>query len=163
VRKVKADGYVAKFELNELSSVIQEVLDRSASHITGRWSVDKKSCPGHCWQNNSQRFFRYKKPPRRFFIIEALHQRFRQLHERNQRLRIDTEDQHQQCRSAPQHHRRCTASYRRITVELLRRAQVQAHGDAQVVVETNRGADNHGRRQPPQVCLHPLPARRTYR
>ena len=35
VRKVQADGYVAKFEINELSSVIQEVLERSASHITG--------------------------------------------------------------------------------------------------------------------------------
>lgn len=29
VRKVKADGYVAKFEINELSSVIKEVLERA--------------------------------------------------------------------------------------------------------------------------------------
>ena len=29
IRKVKADGYVAKFELNELSSVIEEVLKRA--------------------------------------------------------------------------------------------------------------------------------------
>jgi len=35
VRKVQADGYVAKFEINELSSVIQEVLERSASRING--------------------------------------------------------------------------------------------------------------------------------
>jgi ABC-type proline/glycine betaine transport system ATPase subunit len=30
-----ADGYVAKFELNELSSVIEEVLDRSMKKIDG--------------------------------------------------------------------------------------------------------------------------------
>ncbi|ATG01873.1 MULTISPECIES: chemotaxis protein [Lelliottia] len=35
IRKVKADGYVAKFELNELSAVIEEVLDRSAKKIDG--------------------------------------------------------------------------------------------------------------------------------
>ena len=35
IRKVKADGYVAKFELNELSSVIEEVLDRSMKKIEG--------------------------------------------------------------------------------------------------------------------------------
>ena len=35
VRKVQADGYVAKFEINELSSVIQEVLDRAANNIRG--------------------------------------------------------------------------------------------------------------------------------
>ena len=35
VRKVKADGYVAKFEVNELSSVIQEVMDRAAQNISG--------------------------------------------------------------------------------------------------------------------------------
>ncbi|MEW8790318.1 response regulator, partial [Enterobacter kobei] len=35
IRKVKADGYVAKFELNELSSVIEEVLDRSMKKIDG--------------------------------------------------------------------------------------------------------------------------------
>ncbi|MDI5349337.1 hypothetical protein MJL48_29025, partial [Salmonella enterica subsp. enterica serovar Kentucky] len=33
IRKVKADGYVAKFEINELSSVIQEVLERAATFI----------------------------------------------------------------------------------------------------------------------------------
>ncbi|SUG32308.1 receptor/regulator protein [Salmonella enterica subsp. arizonae] len=35
VRKVKADGYVAKFEINELSSVIQEVMERAAQNISG--------------------------------------------------------------------------------------------------------------------------------
>ncbi|PTA92085.1 chemotaxis protein CheV [Kosakonia sp. H7A] len=35
VRKVQADGYVAKFEINELSSVIQEVLDRAANNVRG--------------------------------------------------------------------------------------------------------------------------------
>jgi two-component system chemotaxis response regulator CheV len=35
VRRVKADGYVAKFEVNELSSVIQEVMDRTAKGISG--------------------------------------------------------------------------------------------------------------------------------
>ncbi|MDI3361060.1 chemotaxis protein [Lelliottia sp. V89_10] len=35
IRKVKADGYVAKFEINELSSVIEEVLDRSMKKIEG--------------------------------------------------------------------------------------------------------------------------------
>ncbi|MTH46428.1 chemotaxis protein [Intestinirhabdus alba] len=35
VRKVQADGYVAKFEINELSSVIQEVMDRAAKNISG--------------------------------------------------------------------------------------------------------------------------------
>ncbi|MDU5370000.1 MAG: chemotaxis protein CheV, partial [Enterobacter sp.] len=35
IRKVKADGYVAKFELNELSSVIEEVLERSTKKIDG--------------------------------------------------------------------------------------------------------------------------------
>lgn len=35
VRKVQADGYVAKFEINELSSVIQEVLDRATQHVSG--------------------------------------------------------------------------------------------------------------------------------
>ncbi len=35
VRKVQADGYVAKFEINELSAVIQEVLDRAANNIRG--------------------------------------------------------------------------------------------------------------------------------
>ncbi len=32
IRKVQADGYVAKFEINELSSVIQEVLERAATN-----------------------------------------------------------------------------------------------------------------------------------
>ncbi|QSG16553.1 chemotaxis protein CheV [Salmonella enterica subsp. enterica serovar Typhimurium] len=35
IRKVKADGYVAKFEINELSSVIQEVLERAATNSRG--------------------------------------------------------------------------------------------------------------------------------
>ncbi|ECT7718871.1 chemotaxis signal transduction protein CheV [Salmonella enterica subsp. enterica serovar Montevideo] len=35
VRKVKADGYVAKFEINELSSVIQEVMERAAQNVSG--------------------------------------------------------------------------------------------------------------------------------
>ncbi len=35
VRRVKADGYVAKFEVNELSSVIQEVMARKAKGISG--------------------------------------------------------------------------------------------------------------------------------
>ncbi|ROP62892.1 two-component system chemotaxis response regulator CheV [Enterobacter sp. BIGb0383] len=35
VRKVQADGYVAKFEVNELSSVIQEVLERVANNVQG--------------------------------------------------------------------------------------------------------------------------------
>lgn len=35
VRKVKADGYVAKFEVNELSSVIQEVMERAAQNVSG--------------------------------------------------------------------------------------------------------------------------------
>ncbi|QLR72351.1 chemotaxis protein CheV [Citrobacter freundii] len=35
VRRVKADGYVAKFEINELSSVIQEVMERAAKDING--------------------------------------------------------------------------------------------------------------------------------
>lgn len=35
IRKVQADGYVAKFEVNELSSVIEEVLDRSMKKIDG--------------------------------------------------------------------------------------------------------------------------------
>ena len=35
IRKVKADGYVAKFELNELSSVIEEVLERANKKIDG--------------------------------------------------------------------------------------------------------------------------------
>ncbi|HCQ7754377.1 chemotaxis protein [Citrobacter sp. 50677481] len=35
VRKVKADGYVAKFEINELSSVIQEVMTRAVKRIDG--------------------------------------------------------------------------------------------------------------------------------
>jgi two-component system chemotaxis response regulator CheV len=35
VRRVKADGYVAKFEINELSSVIQEVLERAAKDLNG--------------------------------------------------------------------------------------------------------------------------------
>ncbi|EHH3254714.1 chemotaxis protein CheV [Salmonella enterica subsp. enterica serovar Typhimurium] len=35
IRKVKADGYVAKFEINELSSVIQEVLERAATNSQG--------------------------------------------------------------------------------------------------------------------------------
>ncbi|MBJ9237751.1 chemotaxis signal transduction protein [Citrobacter freundii] len=35
VRRVKADGYVAKFEVNELSSVIQEVMDRAAHNLEG--------------------------------------------------------------------------------------------------------------------------------
>ncbi|ESE51407.1 receptor/regulator protein [Salmonella enterica subsp. enterica serovar Heidelberg str. 82-2052] len=35
MRKVKADGYVAKFEINELSSVIQEVMERAAQNISG--------------------------------------------------------------------------------------------------------------------------------
>ncbi|RYA68785.1 chemotaxis protein CheV, partial [Enterobacter cloacae complex sp. 4DZ3-17B2] len=35
IRKVKADGYVAKIELNELSSVIEEVLDRWMKKIEG--------------------------------------------------------------------------------------------------------------------------------
>ena len=35
IRKVQADGYVAKFEINELSSVIQEVLDRAATNGQG--------------------------------------------------------------------------------------------------------------------------------
>ncbi len=35
IRKVKADGYVAKFEINELSSVIQEVMERAAQNISG--------------------------------------------------------------------------------------------------------------------------------
>ena len=35
VRKVQADGYVAKFEINELSSVIQEVLERAATRAPG--------------------------------------------------------------------------------------------------------------------------------
>ncbi|GAB7450369.1 hypothetical protein OUHCRE12_48270 [Enterobacter kobei] len=35
VRRVKADGYVAKFEVNELSSVIQEVMERAAKDISG--------------------------------------------------------------------------------------------------------------------------------
>lgn len=35
VRKVKADGYVAKFEINELSSVIQEVMTRAVNRIDG--------------------------------------------------------------------------------------------------------------------------------
>lgn len=35
VRRVKADGYVAKFEINELSSVIQEVMERAAKDISG--------------------------------------------------------------------------------------------------------------------------------
>ncbi|QMI05910.1 chemotaxis protein [Citrobacter sp. RHB25-C09] len=35
VRKVKADGYVAKFEINELSSVLEEVLDRAARNMSG--------------------------------------------------------------------------------------------------------------------------------
>lgn len=37
VRRVKADGYVAKFEVNELSSVIQEVMDRTAKASAARW------------------------------------------------------------------------------------------------------------------------------
>lgn len=35
VRKVKADGYVAKFEMNELSAVIEEVLKRAAQNTAG--------------------------------------------------------------------------------------------------------------------------------
>ncbi|ENU3552145.1 chemotaxis protein [Salmonella enterica] len=35
IRKVQADGYVAKFEINELSSVIQEVLERAATNSQG--------------------------------------------------------------------------------------------------------------------------------
>lgn len=35
IRKVKADGYVAKFEINELSSVIQEMLERAATNSRG--------------------------------------------------------------------------------------------------------------------------------
>ena len=35
VRKVKADGYVAKFEINELSSVIKEVLERAERREDG--------------------------------------------------------------------------------------------------------------------------------
>ena len=35
VRRVKADGYVAKFEINELSSVIQEVMERAAKDVSG--------------------------------------------------------------------------------------------------------------------------------
>lgn len=35
IRKVKADGYVAKFEINELSSVIKEVLERAERHEDG--------------------------------------------------------------------------------------------------------------------------------
>ncbi|WP_255574805.1 response regulator, partial [Citrobacter sp. Colony219] len=35
VRRVKADGYVAKFEVNELSSVIQEVMERAAKDVSG--------------------------------------------------------------------------------------------------------------------------------
>ncbi|MGL4724044.1 MAG: chemotaxis protein [Scandinavium sp.] len=35
IRKVKADGYVAKFEINELSSVIKEVLERAEHHEDG--------------------------------------------------------------------------------------------------------------------------------
>jgi len=35
VRKVQADGYVAKFEINELSAVIQEVLDRAPNNVRG--------------------------------------------------------------------------------------------------------------------------------
>lgn len=35
IRKVKADGYVAKFEINELSSVIKEVLERAERHKNG--------------------------------------------------------------------------------------------------------------------------------
>ncbi|ADO47715.1 chemotaxis protein [[Enterobacter] lignolyticus] len=35
IRKVKADGYVAKFEINELSSVIQEVLERAERREEG--------------------------------------------------------------------------------------------------------------------------------
>src|SRR5690606_22535218 len=76
-------------------------------------------------------------------------------HDINQRLRIDTEDQHQQ--RGDEHHnapRAVLPVRRRIAVELLRRAQVQAHRYAQVVVETNRGADNDTRRQPPQTRLH---------
>ncbi|MEW5561486.1 chemotaxis protein [Enterobacter asburiae] len=35
IRKVKADGYVAKFEINELSSVIKEVLERAERREDG--------------------------------------------------------------------------------------------------------------------------------
>jgi len=35
VRKVQADGYVAKFEVTELSAVIKEVLDRASSKANG--------------------------------------------------------------------------------------------------------------------------------
>jgi len=35
VRKVQADGYVAKFEVTELSAVLKEVLDRAASKANG--------------------------------------------------------------------------------------------------------------------------------
>ncbi|MCS2170586.1 chemotaxis protein [Scandinavium sp. TWS1a] len=35
IRKVKADGYVAKFEINELSSVIKEVLERAERREEG--------------------------------------------------------------------------------------------------------------------------------
>ena len=35
IRKVNADGYVAKFEINELSSVIEEVLARAGRRESG--------------------------------------------------------------------------------------------------------------------------------
>lgn len=35
VRQVKADGYVAKFEINELSSVIYEVMERASLNLEG--------------------------------------------------------------------------------------------------------------------------------
>ena len=35
VRKVQADGYVAKFEVTELSAVLKEVMDRASSKVNG--------------------------------------------------------------------------------------------------------------------------------
>lgn len=45
VRKVQADGYVAKFEINELSAVIQEVLDRAANNVRGPLISHRQMAP----------------------------------------------------------------------------------------------------------------------
>jgi two-component system chemotaxis response regulator CheV len=56
IRKVKADGYVAKFELNELSSVIEEVLDRSMKKIDGPLISGQQHVQATAGKINSQRF-----------------------------------------------------------------------------------------------------------
>jgi two-component system chemotaxis response regulator CheV len=99
IRKVKADGYVAKFELNELSSVIEEVLDRSMKKIDGPLISRSSWLCGWCRLVPSPSLWRIKKPAEAVFVfyISGI-----ALHDINQRLRIDTEDQHQQ--RGDQHH-----------------------------------------------------------